>query len=504
MTALAQDATAIDINGVPYEAVMGIECHVELKTATKMFCGCRNVFGAEPNTNVCPVCLGMPGALPVPNRLAIELMVKAGLAFDAQIPAYSKFDRKNYFYPDMPKDYQISQFDMPLTQGGVVNFWLPDGTQGSCRLTRIHLEEDTGKSTHAGSGDGRIAGSTYSLVDYNRAGVPLMECVGEPDIRSADEAVGYLEALKRTFIELGVSDVKMEEGSLRCDANVSIRLRGASEYGTKAEIKNMNSFRSVHRAIESEIDRQIAVIESGGRVIQETRGWDEAAGVTHSMRSKEQAHDYRYFPDPDLVPLELDRALIERIRASMPPVPFVRFERYTESFGISVVQATQLVDNPPLAAYFDAVVAASNAPTVALNFVLGDLSRLANESGVAVADGKVTPEALAELIALLEAKTINSKIAKDVVARLWADGGSAKAIVEREGLAQVSDAGAIAGFVDEVIAANADGVASYKAGKENVLKFLMGQVMKASRGKANPVLVESLLRERLTNEDAIS
>jgi aspartyl-tRNA(Asn)/glutamyl-tRNA(Gln) amidotransferase subunit B len=481
-----------------YEAVIGIECHVELKTASKMFCGCPNEFGGEPNTKVCPVCLALPGALPVPNKLAIELMVRAGLAFDAEIPVFSKFDRKNYFYPDMPKDYQISQYDMPITNGGVVHYWLPDGTKKSCRLTRIHLEEDTGKSTHAGSGDGRIAGSTYSLVDYNRAGVPLMECVGEPDIRTADEAVGYLEALKRTFIELGVSDVKMEEGSLRCDANVSVRIRGANEYGTKAEIKNMNSFRSVHRAIESEIDRQISVIESGGRVIQETRGWDEAAGVTHSMRSKEQAHDYRYFPDPDLVPLELDRGMIEGIRASMPPVPFVRFERYTETFGISVVQATQLVDNPPLAAFFDAVVTASNAPTVALNFVLGDLSRLANESGVAVADGKVTPGALAELIALLEAKTINSKIAKDVLARLWAAGGSAKALVESEGLAQVSDAGAIAGFVDEVIAANADGVASYKAGKDNVLKFLVGQVMKASRGKANPVLVESLLREKLS------
>jgi aspartyl-tRNA(Asn)/glutamyl-tRNA(Gln) amidotransferase subunit B len=481
-----------------YEAVIGIECHVELKTASKMFCGCPNVFGGEPNTKVCPVCLALPGALPVPNALAIELMVRAGLAFDAEIPVFSKFDRKNYFYPDMPKDYQISQYDMPITQGGVVRYWLADGTKKSCRLTRIHLEEDTGKSTHAGSGDGRIAGSTYSLVDYNRAGVPLMECVGEPDIRTADEAVGYLEALKRTFIELGVSDVKMEEGSLRCDANVSVRKRGVTEYGTKAEIKNMNSFRSVHRAIESEIDRQIAVLESGGRVIQETRGWDEAAGVTHSMRSKEQAHDYRYFPDPDLVPLELDRAMIERVRASMPPVPFVRFERYTETFGISIAQATQLVDNPPLAAYFDAVVAASNAPTVALNFVLGDLSRLANESGIAVAEGEVTPQALAELIALLDAKTINSKIAKDVLGRLWQSGGSAKAVVETEGLAQVSDSGAIAAFVDDVIAANADGVASFKAGKENVLKFLVGQVMKASRGKANPVLVETLLREKLS------
>ncbi len=480
-----------------YEAVIGIECHVELKTASKMFCGCPNEFGGEPNTKVCPVCLALPGALPVPNALAIELMIRAGLAFGAEIPAFSKFDRKNYFYPDMPKNYQISQYDMPITQGGVVHYWLPDGTKKSCRLTRIHLEEDTGKSTHAGSGDGRIAGSSYSLVDFNRAGVPLMECVGEPDIRSAEEAVAYLEALKRTFVELGVSDVKMEEGSLRCDANVSVRLRGAEAYGTKAEIKNMNSFRSVHDAIESEIDRQIAVIESGGRVIQETRGWDEAAGVTHSMRSKEQAHDYRYFPEPDLVPLEIDRATIERIRASMPPVPFERFERYTERFGISVAQTTQLVDNPPLAAYFDRVIAAGGAPTAALNFVLGDLSRFANESGTPVAEGKVAPEALAELIALTEAKTINSKIAKDVLARLWAGGGSAKAIVESEGLAQVSEPGAIAQFVDDVLAANADSVASFKAGKENALKFLVGQVMKASRGKANPVLVETLLREKL-------
>jgi aspartyl-tRNA(Asn)/glutamyl-tRNA(Gln) amidotransferase subunit B len=481
-----------------YEAVIGLECHVELKTNSKMFCGCPNEFGGEPNTHVCPVCLALPGALPVPNRRAIELMIMAGLAFGAEIPTYSKFDRKNYFYPDMPKNYQISQYDMPLTVGGVVHYWLPDGTKKSCRLTRIHLEEDTGKSIHAGSGDGRIAGSTYSLVDFNRAGVPLMECVGEPDIRSSDEAVGYLEALKRTFVELGVSDVKMEEGSLRCDANVSVRVRGSETFGTKTEIKNMNSFRSVQRAIESEIERQIGVIETGGRVIQETRGWDEAAGETHSMRSKEQAHDYRYFPDPDLVPLELDRAAIERLRAALPALPFDRFVRYTERYGISVAQATQLTDNPSLAAYFDRVVDAANAPQAALNFVLGDLSRLANESGVAVADGKVTPAALAELIALTESKTINSKIAKDVLARLWQQGGSAKAVVESEGLAQVSDSGAIAGFVDEVLAASADAAASFRAGKENALKFLVGQVMKVSRGKANPQLVEQLLREKLS------
>jgi aspartyl-tRNA(Asn)/glutamyl-tRNA(Gln) amidotransferase subunit B len=463
-----------------------------------MFCGCPNAFGGEPNTKVCPVCLALPGALPVPNKKAIEHMIRAGLAFGAEIPAFSKFDRKNYFYPDMPKDYQISQYDMPLTQGGTVRYWLGDGSMHECRLTRIHLEEDTGKSTHAGSGDGRIAGSTSSLVDFNRAGVPLMECVSEPDLRSADEAVGYLDALKRTFVQLGVSDVKMEEGSLRCDANVSVRPCGTSEYGTKTEIKNMNSFRSVHRAIESEIARQIEVIESGGRVVQETRGWDEAAGVTHSMRSKEQAHDYRYFPDPDLVPMETSAASVEALRATLPELPVVRYERYTTSLGLTTAQGTQLVDNAALADYFDRVVARTKAPQATANFVLGEISRLANEHGIAVGDSKLTPEALAELVALVEAKTINSKIAKDVLVRLWSDGGSAKEIVEREGLAQVSDPAAVAALVAEVIAANAQSAADFRAGKENALKFLVGQVMKASRGKANPVLVETVLRDALT------
>ena len=481
-----------------YELVVGIECHVELKTASKMFCGCPNEFGGEPNTKVCPVCLALPGSLPVPNKAAIEHLIRAGLAFDATIPTYSKFDRKNYFYPDMPKDYQISQYDMPLTQGGVVHYWLEDGTRRECRLTRIHLEEDTGKSTHAGSTDGRIAGSTYSLVDYNRAGVPLMECVGEPDIRSADEAVAFLGALKRTFIQLGVSDVKMEEGSLRCDANVSIRVRGASEYGTKAEIKNMNSFRSIHRAIETEFRRQVEVLESGGRVVQETRGWDEAAGTSHSMRSKEQAHDYRYFPDPDLAPMEIAAETVAALKATIPVSPGVRFARYTDDFGMNVTQATQLVDNLALAAYFDAAVSASTrAPLALMNFVLGDLSRLANEHEISVADSKVTPTALAEIVDLTESKTINSKTAKDLLARVWADGGSPKALVERDGLAQVSDPTAMNEFVKTVLAANEKSVADFKAGKENALKFLVGQVMKVSRGKANPELVESVLRERI-------
>jgi aspartyl-tRNA(Asn)/glutamyl-tRNA(Gln) amidotransferase subunit B len=480
-----------------YEAVIGIECHVELRTRTKMFCGCFNEFGGEPNTKICPVCLGMPGALPVPNATAIDHIITAGLAFGAEIPGFSKFDRKNYFYPDMPKDYQISQYDMPLTRGGAVRYWLEDGTVKECRLTRIHLEEDTGKSTHAGSGDGRIAGSSYSLVDFNRAGVPLMECVSEPELHSAQEAIGYLESLRRTLLALGVSDVKMEEGSLRCDANVSIRPAGSSELGTKAEIKNMNSFRSVERAIESEIARQIEIVSGGGRVVQETRGWDEINGVTHAMRSKEEAHDYRYFPDPDLVPLEIAREHVERLREALPQLPWQRFERYTAQYGLAPKQATQLLDNLSLASYFDRVVECSGNAQQSSNFVLGELSRLANETGVAVAQSRVPPEDVAELIELVEGKRINSKIAKELLARMWSGAGSPAPIVEREGLAQTSDPAAIEGFVDEVLAANQKVVAEYKAGKTNVMGFLVGQVMKASRGKADPALVNELVRKKL-------
>jgi aspartyl-tRNA(Asn)/glutamyl-tRNA(Gln) amidotransferase subunit B len=481
-----------------FEPVIGIECHVELKTRTKMFCGCPNEFGGEPNTKTCPVCLGMPGALPVPNAKAIRQIITTGVAFGAEIPAFSKFDRKNYFYPDMPKDYQISQYDMPLARGGTVKYWLEDGTMRECRLTRIHLEEDTGKSTHAGSGDGRIAGSSYSLVDFNRAGVPLMECVSEPELRSAQDAIAYLEELRRTLLALGVSDVKMEEGSLRCDANVSIRPRGSSELGTKTEIKNMNSFRSVERAIETEIARQIEIVSSGGRVVQETRGWDEVNGVTHSMRSKEEAHDYRYFPDPDLVPLVIERAEVDRLRAELPTLPRQRFERYTAEYGLGPKQAMQLVENLALGHYFDRVVACSNNPQQSSNFVLGELSRLANETGIAAGDSNVSPEDLAELIGLLEAKRINSKIAKGLLSRMWAGAGAPGAIVEREGLAQTSDREAIEGFVDEVLVANESVVAEYKAGKTNVMGFLVGQVMKASRGKADPSLVNELVREKLS------
>ena len=482
-----------------YEAVIGMECHVELKTATKMFCGCRNEFGGEPNTRICPVCLGFPGALPVPNARAIDHMVRTGVALGAEIPAFSKFDRKNYFYPDMPKDYQISQYDMPLVSGGHVRYWLDDGSMQECRLTRIHLEEDTGKSTHAGSGDGRIAGSSYSLVDFNRAGVPLMECVSEPDLRSADEAVAFLESLRRTLLALDVSDVKMEEGSLRCDANVSIRPAGSTTLGTKTEIKNMNSFRSVQRAIESEIARQIGLLESGERIVQETRGWDEHNGVTHSMRSKEEAHDYRYFPDPDLTPLEISPDDVKRMAAAMPGLPAQRFERYTREYALGTKVATQIIDNPPLAVYFDDVVERSKNPAQSSNFVLGELSRLANEHGVAVADSSVGTADLAELIGLVDAKKINSKIAKELLSRMWGGAGSPAAIVEREGLAQTSDPGAIEKFVDDVLAAHPDVVANYRAGKTNALGFLVGQVMKASRGTADPALAGELVKNKLSS-----
>ncbi len=480
-----------------YEAVVGIECHVELKTATKMFCGCANTFGSEPNTNLCPTCFALPGALPVPNRAAIGHMLRAGAAFGADVPPFSKFDRKNYFYPDMPKNYQISQYDMPLIVGGEVRYWMDDGTMKSCPLVRIHLEEDTGKSTHAGSGDGRIAGSEYSLVDFNRAGVPLMECVSAPELHGAEEAVAFLESLRRTLLELGISDVKMEEGSLRCDANVSVRPIGTKELGTKTEIKNMNSFRSVHRAIEFEIERHKTLLANGERIVQETRGWDEIRGVTHPMRSKEEAHDYRYFPDPDLVPLEISAGDLAQLRASLGELPWQRFERYTRTYGLAARQATQLIDNPSLSRYFDRVVEASGNAQQSVNFVLGELSRLANESGIQVSDSRVSPEDVAELIAMVEAGTINSKIAKELVTRGWNGEGRPGAIVEREGLSQTSDPALIDKLVEEAIAQHADVVASYREGKTNVVGFLVGQVMKASRGKADPRLVQERMRNRL-------
>jgi len=488
-----------------YEPVIGLECHVELKTVSKMFCGCKNEFGGEPNTRVCPVCLGLPGALPVPNKKAIELTIKAGLAFGCDIPQFSKFDRKNYFYPDMPKDYQISQYDMPLCKGGNVLFWLENDERRHCRLNRIHLEEDTGKSTHAGSADGRLSGSSYSLVDFNRAGVPLMECVSEPDLRSAEEAVGYLEALKRTFVQLGISDVKMEEGSLRCDANVSLRPVGSTELGTKTEIKNMNSFRSVRLAIEKEIERQRGILESGGRVIQETRGWDESAGDTHSQRSKEEAHDYRYFPDPDLSPLEFSPGWIDGIKKSLPATPYSKYAHYVDDLKMPSRRAAQLVDAPYLSDLFDIVTTRHDNPPQPIsfmNFLLGDVAQKMNELGLSGPPEGVSslwsvPASGAAFVNLLDNGTITSKAAKDLFPRVWSGEVLTVDVIEAEGLGQVSNRDEIKRFVDDVIANNADTVAEIRKGKDRALQFLLGQVMKASRGKANPAMVSELLREAI-------
>ncbi len=473
-----------------YEAVIGLEVHVELSTDSKMFCGCRNVFGAEPNTLVCPVCLGMPGTLPVINRRAIEYLCKTGLALGCTIAAGSKFDRKNYFYPDMPKNYQISQYDMPLTTGGAVP--LPSGKV--VRLNRIHLEEDTGKNIHAG---GSMAAADHTLIDYNRAGVPLMEIVTEPDIATPEEAEEYLVALKTVLSYLGVSDVKMHEGSLRCDANVSIRPAGSATLGTKAEVKNMNSFRSVVRALHYEIERQEEAVRSGERVVQETRNWDEGRGVTYATRSKEQAHDYRYFPDPDLVPLTIETATVERWRGEMPELPLAKRDRLVRDLGLSGYEAGIITEERVTADFFEAVAAASGEPKQAANWMLGDVRRCLEKHALTLATSPMKPQQLADLILTVKTGKISGKAAKEICEVVVAEGADPSAVIEQRGLAQVTDAGAIKQIVEDVLAHNADSVASYKGGKAKALEFLVGQVMKASRGKANIEIVRSMLLERL-------
>jgi len=472
------------------EAVIGLEVHVELSTQSKMFCGCRNEFGAEPNTHVCPVCLGMPGTLPVINRRAVEYLFKSGFALECAVAPFSKFDRKNYFYPDMPKNYQISQYDMPLTTSGRVV--LPSGK--TVRLNRIHLEEDTGKNIHAG---GHMTASDATLIDYNLAGVPLMEIVSEPDIATPAEAEAYLLALKAVLSFIGVSDVKMHEGSLRCDANVSIRPAGATELGTKTEIKNMNSFKSVVAALEYEIDRQRACATAGERIVQETRGWDEGRAVTYSMRSKEQAHDYRYFPDPDLPPMSLDEATLARWRAELPELPAKRRERFIEAYGLPAYDAGVLTESRSDADYFEAVAAASGDPKQASNWLMGDVRKSLEAHALSLSTTPMKPSQLGDLIRMVKAGEVTGKAAKEVCDAMVSAGGEPKAIVAERGLGAVSDAGVLAGIVDKVIAAQADSVASYKAGKEKALDFIVGQVMKESRGRANVDVVRTLLKERL-------
>jgi aspartyl-tRNA(Asn)/glutamyl-tRNA(Gln) amidotransferase subunit B len=478
------------------ETVIGLECHVELSTRTKMFCGCRNGFGDEPNTNVCPVCLGHPGTLPVPNREAIASIVKIGQALDCAIAPHSLFHRKNYFYPDMPKNFQISQYDLPICVGGHLDVDV-DGVTRRIGITRVHMEEDTGKTTH-GSASGRIHEADYALIDYNRAGVPLVECVSEPDMRSPEEAGAYLRELRATLESLDVSDVRMEEGSLRCDANISLRPMGQADFGTKVEIKNMNSVRSMERALNFEIARQTKAIENGEPIVQETRHWDEDAGATKSMRSKEEAFDYRYFPEPDIPPLEPSVMWVDEIRATVPELPRARRERYATDLGLKPDVAGVLVADRAWTDLFERTIGRGVDAKAAANWITQDLAGLLNKHGVAPADSPVTPEHLAELIGLVADDTVSGAGAKQALEDAVHTGDGIASIVERLGLRQVSDAGELGPVVDAVLAEHPDLVEQFRGGKEGVLGFLVGQVMKKTANAANPKLAQDLLRERLT------
>ncbi len=479
-----------------WEAVIGLECHVQLATASKAFSASGATFGEAPNTRTDPTVLGLPGSLPVLNGRAVELALRLGVALGCEISRTSRFARKHYFYPDLPKGYQISQYDEPLCAGGRVEFFVA-GQPAVVRLTRIHMEEDAGKNMHA-------ADQPVSLVDLNRAGVPLVEIVSEPDLRSAEEAAEYMRALRQMVRWLGISDGNMEEGSLRCDANVSLRPAGASDYGTKTELKNINSFRFVQKAIEHEIARQAAILDGGGRVVQETRLWDADRGASHAMRSKEEAHDYRYFPDPDLPPLQIDAAWVERIRAELPELPAPRRRRLLADYAVSDEDARQLTDERDLADWYEAAAraaiagaAAAGASKRVANWVLSELLRELNREGRAIADCSIAPDQLAALVKLIDDGTISGKIAKDVFSRMIAGGGDPAAIVEREGLVQVTDTAAIEAAAREVIAKNPKQAEQYRAGKTNMLGFFVGQVMKATGGKANPQAVNEVLRRLL-------
>ena len=472
-----------------YEVVIGLEVHAQLATRSKIFSWSSATFGAEPNTHTDPICLGMPGTLPVLNQAAVESAVRLGLAAGCKIRQRCRFSRKHYFYPDLPKGFQISQFDEPICEGGHVQFRLR-GEARSVRLTRIHMEEDAGKNMHGAAG--------VSFVDYNRAGVPLCEIVSEPDIRSAEEAAEYVRAVRALVRYLGICDGNMEEGSLRCDANVSLRLRGASAYGTKTELKNMNSFKNVRDAIEHEIKRQAESLDRGERIIQETRLWDATRQVTAAMRSKEQAHDYRYFPEPDLPPLVVDDAALEAARRSLPELPEDRFNRYTTVSGLSPQDAGVLVAERETAAYFDATVAAGAPAKRAANWVINEvLARAGDPRRLGDADLAVTPAGLAELIALIDGGTLSGKLGKDVFSKMWNERRQAAEIAAAEGLAQVSDSGALEAACQRVVAANPDEVARYRGGKMQVMGFFVGAVMKETGGKANPKTVNEILRRLL-------
>ena len=477
-----------------YITVIGLEVHAELKTKTKAFCSCSTEFGAEPNTHVCPVCLGMPGALPVLNKRVVEFAIRAGLALNCNIQKFNKMDRKNYFYPDLAKNYQISQWDEPICLGGHIDIRV-NGEKKRIGITRIHMEEDAGKLVHSGL---TISTSDSSAVDYNRAGVPLIEIVSEPDMRSAAEARAYMEQLKAILEYTDVCDCKMQEGSLRCDANISVMPEGATEFGTRAEIKNLNSFRALERAIEYEVERQIEIVEDGGHVVQETRTWDDANGVTLSMRSKEEAHDYRYFPEPDLVPINLDQAWIDEIKATLPELPSARKERLLAE-DVPEDNADIIVASKKVADYFDDGTKATKNLKALSNWLIGDVAGYLNAEGIEIDDPefKITPNHLGELVNLIDKGVLSSKLAKQVFAEMLKENEAPEALVKKLGLEQVSDAGELGKLVDEVIAANPQSIADFKAGKKKALGFLVGQIMKATHGKANPGMVNKMLMEKL-------
>jgi len=473
-----------------YETVIGLEVHAQLKTKSKIFCGSGTEFGQEHNSQICPVCVGYPGVMPVMNKEALNFAILTGLALNCEIAKRCKFDRKQYFYPDLPKNYQISQYDMPVAKNGRVKIG-----EKTIRINRAHLEEDAGKLVHAGASG--IAGSTYSLVDYNRTGVPLLEIVSEADLSSPEEARAYMEELRNIVRYLGVCDGNLEEGSLRCDANISIRPVGQKELGTKAEIKNMNSFKALQKALEYEVERQIELVESGGKVVQETRLWNEASGITESMRSKEEAHDYRYFPEPDLLPFEIDQEWIDRIKAKMPELPEQKRQRYIKDLGLSEHDAKVVVESLEMARFLDKTAELDTNIKSAVNWLMGDVTAYLKENKLSVQESKLTPESLVEMINLIDKGVISNNIAKKIIITLIEKGGSAENIVKEQGLSVISDESAIREIIIKVLASNEEQVQKYKSGKTQLLGFFIGQVMKETKGKAQPETVNKIVQEEL-------